>query len=185
MVASITAANTPTARRHRARSTKRNWARVIRFRAGAGEKSPLARFGSSEHTFLYVDYVLILHVLVERRARFLDLAAGIAAMQHNAPACPLARDASAVGERLHDRHTLLQTVAARPLQLAIDIEHRSAVDEQCIASPQFDVIGRSSVQRHADDIYFAPKRFAISRACYDDHVRTRGSDTPRLGQHSG
>src|SRR5882672_736781 len=96
----------------------------------------------SKHALLHVNYILVTHVFIQRRAGFLDLAGAVASMQHDPPAGALAGHATAVGERLHDGHSLFQAITAGPLHLAVDVEHRGSVDEQRITSAKLDIVRR-------------------------------------------
>src|SRR5258708_17691709 len=106
MVRSTTPVNTPIASLQRARSTKRNCLRLIVVNVPDGSLWRILSPKPSKHALLHVNYVLVAHVFIQRRAGFLDLAGGVAPMQDDPPAGALAGHAAAVGHRLHDGHSL-------------------------------------------------------------------------------
>src|SRR3954463_12293709 len=110
----------------RARSASKNWLRSISF--------------SLEEGFSHVDDVVGADRLVQPDIGFEPFAVGGGAAQLQPPVAAAGGHAAAGGDRLHDAHVGLDLVGARTRDLAVDVEHRRAIDVHGLAALQREVL---------------------------------------------
>src|ERR1022692_64758 len=105
-------------------------------------------------------------------------------MTDDAPACTLTRDSAAGSERLYHGHTSLQANLSGLLHLAVDVKHGCPIDEQRVASVDFDVIRCIAGQKHLHNIDLAAKRFPIAHSGNDHDVAACLSDAASRREHA-
>src|SRR5882762_3990733 len=138
-----------------------------------------------EGAFLDEEDVLGIDEVVEARREDAHPVVGAAAMNAQAALGAARRGASALHQRVPERHVALDAVGARALHFAVDIEQRRAVDVNNVAARHRDVARQLVVQEQARDVDLPAIRLAVALAGEDHHVGAGGRDPAGDGDHLG
>lgn len=139
---------------------------------------------SSEKALAHVHHVVRPYGVVQVRTRF-GRAIAIAAEQAEATLGPAYCGAAALGNGLTDRHPALNAVRARPLHLAIDVEHRHPVDVDDIAANYEEIVLQLVVEEHGGNVDFLSERLCVSHTGENRDIGAGGGDTSGYRYHFG